>query len=99
MYKIDMKYIFKKQEKNFITIIFVQVEFIIYNLSTESILIRVPCGGGHRSWDCMILNETTSFIYIQNKQIYIFDYPLSSASFPILQVYNTKFFGKQLSLD
>ncbi|KAM0729073.1 tRNA (34-2'-O)-methyltransferase regulator WDR6 [Formica fusca] len=64
---------------------FKEVEFIIYNLSTESILIRIPCGGGHRSWDCMILDETTSFIYIQNKQIYIFDYPLSSASFPILQ--------------
>ncbi|XP_029178864.1 WD repeat-containing protein 6 isoform X1 [Nylanderia fulva] len=64
---------------------FKEVEFIIYNLSTESILIRVPCGGGHRSWDCMILDETTSFIYIQNKQIYVFDYPLSSASSPILQ--------------
>ncbi|XP_011264637.1 WD repeat-containing protein 6 isoform X2 [Camponotus floridanus] len=64
---------------------FKEVEFIIYNLSTESIVIRVPCGGGHRSWDCIMSGATTSFIYIQNKQIYVFNYPLSSALFPILQ--------------
>jgi len=59
---------------------------MMYDLLHEKILIRVPCGGGHRSWDCMILDRTASFAYIRNKQVYVFDYPLKSLKSPILQV-------------
>ncbi|XP_032663397.1 WD repeat-containing protein 6 isoform X2 [Odontomachus brunneus] len=64
---------------------FKEAEFIIYNLQQQRLLFRIPCGGGHRSWDCTILNRTASFAYIRNKQVYIFDYPLGSLKLPILQ--------------
>ncbi|XP_072762395.1 tRNA (34-2'-O)-methyltransferase regulator WDR6-like [Anoplolepis gracilipes] len=64
---------------------FKEMEFIIYHMLAETILIRIPCGGGHRSWDCITLDDTTSFAYIQDKDIYIHDYPLSSSFSPILQ--------------
>ncbi|XP_014467979.1 PREDICTED: WD repeat-containing protein 6 isoform X2 [Dinoponera quadriceps] len=64
---------------------FKEVEFIIYNLPQERLLVRIPCGGGHRSWDCTILNNMASFAYIRNKQVYVFDYPLRSLKLPLLQ--------------
>ncbi|XP_011143279.1 WD repeat-containing protein 6 isoform X2 [Harpegnathos saltator] len=64
---------------------FKEVEFIIYNLQQERLLIRVSCGGGHRSWDCVMLNKMASFAYIRNKQVYVFNYPLRSLKLPILQ--------------
>jgi len=58
----------------------------MYDLLHEKILIRIPCGGGHRSWDCMMLDRTASFAYIRNKHVYVFDYPLKSLKLPVLQV-------------
>ena len=52
------------------------------------ILMRVPCGGGHRSWDCMLKNEFITFLYIRNKQVYVSDLPLSSFRSPVLLVSN-----------
>lgn len=65
------------------------MEFIIYNLSNENIVVRIPCGGGHRSWDCVISHTKASFAYIKDKQVHVHD--LSSSLFPscsILQVCN-----------
>ncbi|XP_019886764.2 WD repeat-containing protein 6 [Ooceraea biroi] len=70
---------------------FKEVEFMMYDLLHEKILIRVPCGGGHRSWDCTLLDGTASFAYVRNKQVYALDYPLESLKLPILQTgFHTK---------
>jgi len=58
----------------------------MYDLLHDKMLIRVSCGGGHRSWDCMMMDGTASFVFIRNKQVYMFDYPLKSLKLPILQV-------------
>lgn len=47
---------------------------------------RIRCGGGHRSWDCMLMDELITFLYIRNKQVYVFDFPLSSIKSPVLLV-------------
>lgn len=52
------------------------------------ILMRVPCGGGHRSWDCILQNEFITFLYIRNKQVYVSDFPLSFFTSPVLLVNN-----------
>lgn len=65
------------------------MEFIIYNLSNENIIVRIPCGGGHRSWDCIISHTKARFAYIKDKQVHVHN--LSSSFFPscpILQVRN-----------
>lgn len=63
---------------------FKEVEFIIYSMFHYRILMRIPCGGGHRSWDCMLQNEFIVFLYIRNKQVYVSDFPLSSFTSPVL---------------
>ncbi|KAL6261293.1 hypothetical protein P5V15_008815 [Pogonomyrmex californicus] len=75
-----------KEDKNVFIFGFKEVEFIIYNLLNETIVVRIPCGGGHRSWDCIISHTKASFAYLKNKQIHICD--LSSSvlfSYPTLQ--------------
>lgn len=57
-------------------------------MSHHRTLIRVPCGGGHRSWDCMLQNELITFVYIRNKQVYISDFSLTSLILPVLLVSN-----------
>ncbi|KOC68853.1 WD repeat-containing protein 6 [Habropoda laboriosa] len=63
---------------------FQEVEFVIYSMINHRTLIRVPCGGGHRSWDCMLLKELITLIYIRNKQVYVLHFPLSSLVSPVL---------------
>ncbi|XP_012154192.1 tRNA (34-2'-O)-methyltransferase regulator WDR6 isoform X3 [Megachile rotundata] len=63
---------------------FKETEFLVYSMFYRRIVTRVPCGGGHRSWDCIVLNELVSFLYIRNKQVYIFDFPLAALKTPVL---------------
>ncbi|XP_017754598.1 PREDICTED: WD repeat-containing protein 6 [Eufriesea mexicana] len=73
-----------KLSEDILVLGFKEVEFTIYSMFHHRILMRVPCGGGHRSWDCMLLNEFITFLYIRNKQVYISDFPLYSFTSPIL---------------
>nr|XP_050850545.1 WD repeat-containing protein 6 isoform X1 [Vespula vulgaris] len=57
---------------------FKEVEFIIYSLHHQRIALKNSCGGGHRSWDCMVLHENIKFAYIRNKQIYLSSHQLNS---------------------
>lgn len=77
-----------KTEKEEVLFIFgfKQIDFIIYDLLNESIVVRIPCGGGHRAWDCIISHTSTSFAYIKNKQVHVCDMsPSLFFSYPILQ--------------
>ncbi|XP_076754187.1 tRNA (34-2'-O)-methyltransferase regulator WDR6-like isoform X2 [Xylocopa sonorina] len=70
---------------------FKEMEFIIYSMVHRRILARVPCGGGHRSWDCMLLNELITFIYIRSKEVHKFDFLLNSLTSPtLLNGFHTK---------
>ncbi|XP_034191161.2 tRNA (34-2'-O)-methyltransferase regulator WDR6 isoform X2 [Osmia lignaria lignaria] len=70
---------------------FKETEFVIYSMFYRRIVARVPCGGGHRSWDCIVLNELVSFLYIRNKEVYIFDFPLNALKSPdLLNGFHTK---------
>ncbi|XP_015592338.1 WD repeat-containing protein 6 [Cephus cinctus] len=64
---------------------FKEVEFIIYSMVLRRILLRISCGGGHRSWDCKLANGCIKFIYIRDKQVYLVNRSLHSEFLPILQ--------------
>ncbi|XP_076239379.1 trafficking protein particle complex subunit 31 isoform X2 [Calliopsis andreniformis] len=63
---------------------FKEVEFIIYSMFHQRTVTKIPCGGGHRSWDCMLMDELIAFLYIRNKKIYMFDFPLNFIKSPVL---------------
>ncbi|XP_053970887.1 WD repeat-containing protein 6 [Hylaeus volcanicus] len=63
---------------------FKEVEFIIYSMFHRRTITRIPCGGGHRSWDCMLLDKLITFLYIRNKQVHVSDFSLSSMKSPVL---------------
>ncbi|XP_066597606.1 tRNA (34-2'-O)-methyltransferase regulator WDR6 isoform X2 [Prorops nasuta] len=73
-----------KIEVDTLVVGFKEVEFIIYSISLQRILLRIPCGGGHRSWDCMLLNGFINFSYIRNKQNFLLRAHIKSLSLPVL---------------
>ncbi|KAL0127151.1 hypothetical protein PUN28_005435 [Cardiocondyla obscurior] len=81
------------KEKEIFVLGFKQVDFIIYNLINENIMVRIPCGGGHRSWDCIISQAKANFAYIKNKQIHVCD--LSSSLFSTCSVLQNGFHIKE----
>ncbi|XP_012532224.1 WD repeat-containing protein 6 isoform X2 [Monomorium pharaonis] len=86
MLEVNMERAGEKKNETFFIFGFKQVEFVIYNLLNENIVVKIPCGGGHRSWDCIISHTKASFAYIKNKQVHVCDLSSSlSLSHPILQ--------------
>ncbi|XP_071571195.1 tRNA (34-2'-O)-methyltransferase regulator WDR6-like isoform X1 [Temnothorax nylanderi] len=73
---------------------FRQVEFIIYDLLNENVVVRIPCGGGHRSWDCIISHAKASFAYIKDKQVHVHD--LSYSLFPSCPILQNGFHTKEI---
>ncbi|KAK2584051.1 hypothetical protein KPH14_006501 [Odynerus spinipes] len=59
---------------------FKEVEFIIYSLHNQQTALKSSCGGGHRSWDCVVSYDKIKFAYIRNKQIYLSSHQLHSLS-------------------
>ena len=55
-----------------------QDHFVVYSTSVDRIVWRFHCGGGHRSWDCTIIEEKIKFVYINKKRIREMDDSLES---------------------
>ncbi|OAD58760.1 WD repeat-containing protein 6, partial [Eufriesea mexicana] len=49
-----------KLSEDILVLGFKEVEFTIYSMFHHRILMRVPCGGGHRSWDYISCHDITS---------------------------------------
>jgi hypothetical protein len=58
----------------------------MYSLFFKKIIVKIPCGGGHRSWDCVIRNKLIQFLYILQKQVFLVTIPLDSLFIPPLLV-------------
>nr|XP_033338866.1 WD repeat-containing protein 6 isoform X1 [Megalopta genalis]XP_033338867.1 WD repeat-containing protein 6 isoform X1 [Megalopta genalis] len=63
---------------------FKEVEFLVYSMFYRRTIARIPCGGGHRSWDCMLSGELITFLYIRNKRVHVFEFSLNSIESPVL---------------
>ncbi|KAG7214130.1 hypothetical protein KM043_001484 [Ampulex compressa] len=80
-----------KTEKDTFVVGFKELEFIIYSMRLQRILARIPCGGGHRSWDFMLLKDLITFAYIRNKRVFILNHSMYSSNFPVvLNGFHTK---------
>lgn len=66
--------------------------FIVYNLNQRRIILTVNCGGGHRSWDCMVTkSKIFYFYYIRDKQVHVYSSKwLNLANSNIIHGYHTK---------
>ncbi|XP_011310169.1 WD repeat-containing protein 6 [Fopius arisanus] len=49
---------------------FKEIEFMIYSTRLERLLLRMICGGGHRSWDCLFNDGEINFVCIKDKQVH-----------------------------
>lgn len=63
---------------------FREENFVIYSIFLKRILAKIPCGGGHRSWDCIINDKSVKFVYIQKKQVNFTFVPLETLLIPQL---------------
>jgi hypothetical protein len=49
-------------------------------------LLRIPCGGGHRSWDWDVKEQILAFIYLKDKKVWRVTYNLDNTVKPVVQV-------------
>ncbi|XP_012270919.1 WD repeat-containing protein 6 isoform X2 [Orussus abietinus] len=61
---------------------FKEIDFIVYSTVFRRCLVRIPCGGGHRSWDCTLNTDFLNFMYIRDKQVHLVNNNLHSLSLP-----------------
>lgn len=50
---------------------FTSSNFLIWDQNNKRILLEIPCGGGHRSWDINIKDNNLIFTYIKDKVVNI----------------------------
>ncbi|GAB1604303.1 WD repeat-containing protein 6-like [Argonauta hians] len=48
---------------------FHSVNFVIWNCEKSEKLLEIPCGGGHRSWGCILKDQQVHFVYIKVQDI------------------------------
>lgn len=46
-------------------------EFLVWDCEERRILLQLPCGGGHRSWDFRKSNTSTLFVYLKEQTVNI----------------------------
>ncbi|XP_051172215.1 WD repeat-containing protein 6 isoform X2 [Leptopilina boulardi] len=82
--------IFELQDDQFV-FGFSEIDFIVYSISLRRILVRIPCGGGHRSWDCVIDENILKFLFIKDKQIHLRVSPFQKLALcPVVEGYHSK---------
>lgn len=75
-----------------------QVDFVLYSTSHQRVLLRIHCGGGHRSWDYMLNNGIFSLAYIRDKQIHSVNCELDSLALPAIQVAKTSGYNRCMNV-
>ncbi|CAC5398690.1 unnamed protein product [Mytilus coruscus] len=43
--------------------------FILFSVNNNQKLVKIPCGGGHRTWDCQIIHNKISFVYLKVREV------------------------------
>ncbi|KAJ8665194.1 hypothetical protein QAD02_006856 [Eretmocerus hayati] len=70
---------------------FKEENFVVYSTRLKRLLMKVPCGGGHRSWDCLIHNNVICFVFIQRKCVHVIEASLNKLFLPpVLRGFHTK---------
>ncbi|XP_023245733.1 WD repeat-containing protein 6 [Copidosoma floridanum] len=76
---------------NYYVLGFKEEDFVIFNVTFNRIFVKIPCGGGHRSWDCVMNDKFVKFVYIQKKQVHVVEVPVDVMFVPpILTGIHTK---------
>ncbi|OXU24481.1 hypothetical protein TSAR_014047 [Trichomalopsis sarcophagae] len=73
-----------KIENNYYVLGFKEEDFVIYDVRLKRILLKIHCGGGHRSWDCIIKDKLIKFVYIQKRKVCTVTIPLNKICIPPL---------------
>lgn len=63
-------------------------KFIIWHLMDRRIIFEVDCGGGHRSWDCFMMENCFKFVFIKGKSINSFEFDVNSIPKNILSSFH-----------
>ncbi|XP_063987430.1 tRNA (34-2'-O)-methyltransferase regulator WDR6 [Diachasmimorpha longicaudata] len=58
---------------------FKEIEFMIYSSRLDKLVLRVICGGGHRSWDCVFTDDVVNFVCIKDKQVHSLESSVDSS--------------------
>ncbi|XP_026679464.1 LOW QUALITY PROTEIN: uncharacterized protein LOC113467469, partial [Diaphorina citri] len=63
---------------------FNEVNLVIWSTQEQKIILKLKCGGGHRSWDYCLEGSQFYFSFIKQKQVYHMDLDLSTLTRPAL---------------
>lgn len=48
-------------------------DFVLWSVNRNQKLLQIPCGGGHRSWDCKSKGEHFKFVYQKTREVVVCD--------------------------
>ncbi|XP_061194456.1 tRNA (34-2'-O)-methyltransferase regulator WDR6-like isoform X1 [Saccostrea echinata] len=48
-------------------------DFVLWSVNSNQKLIQIPCGGGHRSWDCKTKGDNFRFVYQKTREVVVCD--------------------------
>ncbi|KAL7289608.1 hypothetical protein TKK_0016464 [Trichogramma kaykai] len=75
-----------RHENDYYVLGFKEEDFVVYSVVLKRILVKFPCGGGHRSWDCLIYNNFINFAFIKKRKIEVYVVPFNKLFIPPLLV-------------
>ncbi|XP_071154129.1 tRNA (34-2'-O)-methyltransferase regulator WDR6-like [Mytilus edulis] len=55
--------------------------FILFSVNNNQKLVKIPCGGGHRTWDCQINQDKISFVYLKVRDVVLCNTDLHTNQF------------------
>lgn len=72
--------------KHVLIIGFKEMNMVVWSTKERRTILQVDCGGGHRSWDCVVSSkEDLEFSFVREKQIYFSSWALETLMKPTLQ--------------
>ncbi|XP_034944143.1 WD repeat-containing protein 6 isoform X2 [Chelonus insularis] len=90
--KVPMTWVSKivQTEQDVYVLGFKEIEFMIYSINSQRLILKFICGGGHRSWDCTFIDKFIQFTCIRNKKVYTTNNMMCTFSKTIIQGHHTK---------
>jgi hypothetical protein len=55
---------------SYLSVFLLQSDLIVYDMSSNQVLLKVECGGGHRSWDLFLSSEfTATLVHVKRHDV------------------------------
>ncbi|XP_054270578.1 WD repeat-containing protein 6-like [Macrosteles quadrilineatus] len=70
--------------QNILVLCFHESQVVLWDVQRRHKLLSLQCGGGHRSWDCLVEDGHFTFVFLKNKTAHLLQSELMPIERPVL---------------